>query len=267
MRAVAPLNPFRRVFRKNTPAHRFALWMSRLLSPFATTRPLWLFSGYTRFCRDFVKYRQLEKSVPVSCLDLYPQLYDRVGYTPIDYNYFYQDTWLAGKLFFAHPHLHVDVGSSALLVGIMAQFTSVVAMDIRPLAASLARLQSCAGSVTALPFRNASVSSVSSLCVLEHIGLGRYGDPLDAQGTDRAAAELCRVLAPGGDLYVSVPIEPCDRVYFNAHRAFSVSSFVAKFPGLALFDASYAHSSGLSAEPRHEGRMMFGLFHLRKTPT
>lgn len=59
------------------------------------------------------------------------------------------------------------------------------------------------------------------MCVVEHIGLGRYGDPLDTFGTEKAIAELKRVIAPSGYLYLSVPIDVENRTYFNAHRAFS----------------------------------------------
>jgi hypothetical protein len=34
--------------------------------------------------------------------------------------------------------------------------------------------------------------------VVEHIGLGRYGEPMDEQGDLKAIEELKRVLAPGG---------------------------------------------------------------------
>ena len=55
------------------------------------------------------------------------------------------------------------------------------------------------------------------LHVAEHIGLGRYGDPLDPKGTENAIRELGRLLAPGGQLLFSMPIGR-DRVEFNAQR-------------------------------------------------
>jgi SAM-dependent methyltransferase len=71
------------------------------------------------------------------------------------------------------------------------------------------------------------------LHVLEHIGLGRYGDPLDPQGSVLAARELARVLAPGGRLYVSVPTG-VGRTCFNAHRVFSPAALKGMFAGLVL---------------------------------
>src|ERR1035437_9128085 len=59
--------------------------------------------------------------------------------------------------------------------------------------------------------------SVSCLHVAEHIGLGRYGDPIDPLGTNKALLELQRVLAPGGVLLFSMPVGR-ERVEFNAQR-------------------------------------------------
>ena len=42
--------------------------------------------------------------------------------------------------------------------------------------------------------------------VIEHIGLGRYGDKFDYDGDLKAIKELKRVLAVGGNLLFVVPI-------------------------------------------------------------
>jgi SAM-dependent methyltransferase len=103
------------------------------------------------------------------------------------------------------------------LVGFLTALTAVTFVDIRPLEVDIEGLQPVAGSVLALPFADRSLESVSCLHVAEHIGLGRYGDPLDPAGTRKAAAELQRVLAPGGQLLFSLPVGR-PRTEFNAHR-------------------------------------------------
>jgi hypothetical protein len=45
------------------------------------------------------------------------------------------------------------------------------------------------GSILALPFESGSIKSLSSLCVVEHIGLGRYGDEIDPFGSESAIKE------------------------------------------------------------------------------
>ena len=55
-----------------------------------------------------------------------------------------------------------------------------------------------------LPFDDHALESVSCLHVAEHIGLGRYGDPLDPQGTRKAAAS-CSASRPGRPAAVLAP--------------------------------------------------------------
>ena len=100
----------------------------------------------------------------------------------------------------------MDVASSAITIGTISAITDTVFIDYRPLHARLSGLQSVGGDVTRLPLRKDTVESLSCLHVIEHIGLGRYGDPIDSQGAAKAARELERVLQPGGRLYLSVPV-------------------------------------------------------------
>ena len=73
--------------------------------------------------------------------------------------------------------------------------------------------------------------------------MGRYGDPLDAQGSQKAAAELVRVLLPGGKLYLSAPVGR-ERVCFNAHRVFDPIRFAGMFPGMSLIEFSFVDDEG-----------------------
>ncbi len=57
----------------------------------------------------------------------------------------------------------------------------------------------------------------SCMHTIEHIGLGRYGDPLDAVGDQTALSELQRVVAPGGSLLIVVPVATaCFNTMLNA---------------------------------------------------
>ena len=90
---------------------------------------------------------------------------------------------------------------------------------------------------------NRSVPSVSCLHVTEHIGLGRYGDPLIADGTRLACAELQRVLAPGGHLFFAVPVGK-ERICFNAHRIHAPETIVGYFHELELLEFSGVTDQG-----------------------
>ena len=74
--------------------------------------------------------------------------------------------------------------------------------------------------------------SLSCLHTIEHFGLGRYGDRIDADGHLRGINNLHKVLKPGGTLYISTPIGP-QRIEFNAHRVFGLEYF------LSLFDSRF----------------------------
>ncbi len=63
--------------------------------------------------------------------------------------------------------------------------------------------------------------------------MGRYGDPLDADGDLKAIAELSRVLAPEGSLLFVVPVGK-PRIVFNAHRVYSYEQIVSYFADLEL---------------------------------
>ena len=88
-----------------------------------------------------------------------------------------------------------------------------------------------------LPYPDNWVNSLSCLHVIEHIGLGRYGDPIDPDGFSKAATELVRVLAPGGSLYFGTPIGK-EKLYFDAHRVFSVETIMEIFQNLTLQEFS-----------------------------
>jgi hypothetical protein len=215
-------------------------WTLAFLYP----RPLLSCVSFPGFLRDWIRYRKLSGIENIRLLDSHPCLSDRKPLTPFDPHYFHQGAWLARKLVQSRPALHVDIGSSTQLVGVLSALCRFVFMDYRPLRASISNLISVQGDITFLPFATHSVESISCLHVVEHIGLGRYGDPLDPRGTEKAAKELERALKPGGKLYLSLPIGR-RRVCFNAHRVFSPGHIPSKlFNQLKLHDFTYVDDLG-----------------------
>jgi len=168
---------------------------------------------------------------------------DRVQYTPFDPHYFYQAAWIARELAKANPPLHVDIGSSVGLVSVLSAAVLTFFVDYRPLRTQLSGLTTVAGDITKLPFADGSISSLSSLHVIEHVGLGRYGDPLDPSGWLTALRELVRVLAPHGRLYLSTPVGR-ERVCFNAHRVFATSTILNAAPELKLDSFAFVDDTG-----------------------
>lgn len=206
-------------------------------------------SAIGRYLRDRRAYRRLPACEPLRWRDAFPWLGDRIAASPFDRHYFFQDVWAARQVAALGPDRHVDIGSRVDYVGFLTTICEVVFIDIRPLAAGLDRLESIAGSILELPLPDQSVRSMSCLHVAEHIGLGRYGDPLDPSGTRRAAIELQRVLAPGGQLLFSLPVGR-PRVCFNAHRIHDPRTIIDMFEELTLIEFSGIDDAGDFREHR-----------------
>src|SRR4029079_16298457 len=159
-------------------------------------------------------------------------------------HYFHQDLWAARHLYERGVRRHVDVGSRVDgFVAHVLPFCQVEYVDIRPLDDEVPGLTFKAGSIVSMPFETGTVASLSSLHVLEHVGLGRYGDPIDPDGYRAGASELTRVLAPGGTLLLGTPVGR-ERLCFDAHRAFDPATIVSAFADLALTEFSLITDTG-----------------------
>ena len=98
----------------------------------------------------------------------------------------------------------------------------VTMIDIRPLPQKIEGLIFIQADATNLDgISDMSIISLSALCSPEHFGLGRYGDPVDPEACFEALKSMQRVLAPGGHLYIAVPVGDKSGVAFNAHRIFT----------------------------------------------
>jgi len=213
------------------------LWKHWLAPIFYLHRVLRTMRSYRKYLSDWYKYSKLPSAESLHFINSYPCISDISDATPFDAHYFYQAVWAMERIVRCKATKHVDVGSDVKFVGMLTVCLPVVFVDIRPLRAKLSRLTCLKGDVLALPFSDSSVESLSCLHVAEHVGLGRYGDSLDPSGTRRACTELTRILAPGGNLFFSVPIGR-PRVCFNAHRIHSPWQIVDYFKDLSLIEFS-----------------------------
>jgi len=221
-------------------------------------------SSWIKFWRGYKAYGYLSGPNRQPPLDrLYPCLGDDTEETYIEPIYFYQDAWAFERILLQRPQDHVDVGSHHKFVALLSKAVPVTMVDIRPLSLPLESLRFRKGSILNLPFEDGSVHSLSSLCVVEHIGLGRYGDPLDLQGSEKAIAELKRVLAPEGSLYISLPIDDENRIYFNAHRSFKEDYILGLLDSLEIIQKRYIFGKNFVEKSRPG--FGIGCYHLRKT--
>lgn len=214
-----------------------------------TLRGLAFPAALLRYARDLRAYGRLPGAEPLRLRDAHPKLADRLLTSPYDAHYFHQDVWAARWVAETAPARHVDVGSRVDFVGFLTSLTEVTFVDIRPLEASVDGLTSVEGSLVALPFADHALESISCLHVAEHVGLGRYRDLLDPHGTRRAASELQRVLAPGGQLLFSLPVG-VPRLCFNAHRVHAPSQIRGYFDELELVEHAGVDDDGQFARWR-----------------
>ena len=201
-------------------------------------------------------------------LEPYPQLHDKTAWTGFDAHYVYQGPWAFRHLLAERPERHVDVGSFLGYLGFFSAVVPTQFINIRPAGLEVPGLEERPGSVLDLPYADGELPSVSCMHVIEHIGLGRYGDPVDLAGSEKACRELSRVLAPGGSLYLSLPVGR-PRICFNAHRVHSVEQVLAFCPDLELrrFDAVLDGGTWVDDCPVEkvvDADYALGLFHLVK---
>ena len=179
---------------------------------------------------------------------LYPCLEDKraEGGTATGH-YFHQDLLVARRIHQRAPTRHVDVGSRIDgFVAHVASFRSIVVMDIRNIPSVIPNIEFIQADLMRFPAPNLAgqFDSLSCLHALEHFGLGRYGDPINADGHLVGLKNITALLAPGGKFYFSVPIGP-QRIEFNAHRVFSVSYLLDCLKGNFHIDGfSYIDDKG-----------------------
>jgi SAM-dependent methyltransferase len=158
---------------------------------------------------------------------------DKTGATGFDRHYVYLTAWAARVLARTRPEVHVDISSYLYFSSIVSAFIPIEFYDYRPADLKLNNLTSESANLLALPFADQSIESLSCMHVVEHVGLGRYGDALDPDGDLKAVTELKRVLAPAGTLLFVVPTGK-PKIMFNAHRIYSYDQVMSYFSDLQL---------------------------------
>jgi hypothetical protein len=192
-----------------------------------------------------------------------PCYWDRSVTTPFDRHYIFHTSWAARVVQTINPELHVDISSSLFFSTIVSAFVPIDYYDYRPAKIDLSNFRSYQGDVTGLPFKNDSISSLSCLHTLEHIGLGRYGDEIDYDGDLKGFSELKRVVSLGGNLIIVVPVgQP--KIAFNAHRIYSYEQIIAIMEGFTLLeftlltDDTNLHGPIENADPSLVAKQQYG---------
>lgn len=236
------------------------------LNPIKFVKSFFLFPRYFQDWRRF-------KSKTDWRIEFHPRLYDATVQAGTLGEYFWQDTHVAGKIIQSNVTTHIDVGSRIDgFIAIVASSRHVEVFDIRPLNVQIPNVRFHQWDMTIPSEQREVADSVSCLHTLEHVGLGRYSDPIDPDGWKNALLNLIALLKQGGTLWLSVPVG-IERVEFNAHRVFSpftISKFLHS-NGMELLEFAYVDNGlHVSTDAQkdmlrlHEKGYALGIFCYRK---
>lgn len=223
-------------FKKNQQLRNlYFLWQGS--RQFFKFNLLLFFKQYLWFFKELKKFKEQGENKNFVEIEYFPCLSDKTSTTSFDKHYIYHTAWAARKLSEMNKNEHIDIGSSLYFNVLVSAFVPVRFYDYRPAELKLSNLSSFHVDITCLPFEDNSIASLSCMHVVEHIGLGRYGDSLDLNGDLKAIQELKRVVMCGGDLLFVIPIgQP--KIMFNAHRIYSYDQIIYYFNGFELKEFS-----------------------------
>jgi SAM-dependent methyltransferase len=201
--------------------------------------------NYFSDLRELKRQRGNDKSFPFG--KRYPVLNERTEEAgTMSGHYFHQDLLVASLVYKANPLRHIDIGSRIDgFVAHVAVFRKVEIIDIREQQSKLENISFRKADLMKLPEDLSNCcDSVSSLHAIEHFGLGRYGDPIDYLGHEKAIKNIAKMLKTGGTFYFSVPVGP-QRIEFNAQRVFSLRYLLDLFKtDFKLIHFSYVDDAG-----------------------
>ena len=166
------------------------------------------FCGIFYFIFNYVRFCKINPGIAIKYMPCLTDRFDTAG--NIDYEYFYQDIFVANLIRRTGVLEHYDVGSR--IDGFIAQislFCNVKLLDIRPLKINSDVIETIcvdfSSPILSKSFRGIA-NSLSCLHTLEHIGLGRYGDPVDFNALPNFIKNLSSALVINGSLYISFPV-------------------------------------------------------------
>jgi SAM-dependent methyltransferase len=206
--------------------------------------------GIPFFIKDFIKIKkELKNQSEFKIESLYPCLDDKfVSSGNMNHHYFIQDLHVSSKIFINNPIKHVDIGSRIDgFVANVASFRQVEIFDIRIQKSIFDNILYKKADLMNTPAAEflEYADSLSCLHVIEHFGLGRYGDTIDINGHIIGLKNMYLILKKGGLFYFSTPIGP-QRIEFNAHRVFSISYLLNLFNDLyEIVEFSYINDKAV----------------------
>jgi len=169
-----------------------------------------------------------------------------------DAHYIYHTGWAARKIIGSKVTFHNDFSSSLYFSSIISAVIPVAFHDLRPAKLNLSNYDWKSVDLVNLDILSNSLQSLSCMHVIEHIGLGRYGDSMNPDADIKACDELQRVASHGARILIVVPVGK-PKICFNAHRIYSFDMVTEMFSKCELISNALipdnANKVGIIYEP------------------
>lgn len=165
-----------------------------------------------------------EKGEPLRIKNTYPVFVDYSAPT-VNRHYWFQDIHVATQVIDmakGNPdHLHIDIGSriEGFITSLISARVKLIFGEINLPKISFPNTQTTFIDLQKMtPDQLVGANSVSCLHVIEHLGLGKYGDAIDSQGHLKVIEDFHRVMPAGVPLFISFPTSSEPGITFNAGR-------------------------------------------------
>jgi SAM-dependent methyltransferase len=130
----------------------------------------------------------------------------------------------------------LDVGSTGSQIPVMLACLGyhVWTIDVRDYeyAGLSENLHSVVGDIRRTSFPDGFFDVVVAVSTVEHVGLGRYGDPIDLKGDRNAIKEVRRVMTSDGILLITVPFGK--RSTTSLHRVYDEKTLLLLLEGFEI---------------------------------
>ncbi len=235
---------------------KFLLRQPIVVNTYFSLISLW---KYPAFLSEYFKFKNEGKNskrgFKMNFKNIYPSLFDKTVKQGFDRHYTLHPAWAARILAKIKPAKHYDFSSSTAFNAYISAFVPIMYHEFRSSDLGLSNLEQYDCDLVNLEYKDCSLKSISCMHVIEHIGLGRYGDKMDYEGDLKAINELKRVLAKNGDLLFVVPVgKPV--IMYNSHRVYSYDQIMSYFSDLKLMECALipmlAKKGNLLINPKKE---------------
>lgn len=203
--------------------------LSIILNTFGINlRSIFFLKNIFKYCFHFFSF--LSKNGRIN--NIYPFLEFNTIFKEHENQFFHADLLISKKVFNNNPKNHLDIGSRIDgLVGQLSIFRKVDALNLQKINIfphkNINLIQKDILQIKNNEFKK--YQSISSVGVLGHIGLGRYGDKIDPAGHLKAINIICNYLIKKkGIIYLMVPVGK-ESVHFNSHRVFDTKKLIKIF--------------------------------------